>query len=275
MDTAAVLAAFDEQLRRRPKAGPADRVENGARVTRVVSDGDGWSGVIWSSLTEADADTVIAAQIRRFAALGQAWEWKHYSYDRPADLPARLRPPASRQTRPRPCSSPGSPTWPGSWIRPRAWSWFRSPARRKRRRSWPSTTRSSAAVTKPSARLCSTGSGCGPRRWPRSSRWPGTLPSRPDGWSSPRGVTSPASGVAARCQPGADAGSSARWSPTGPGSLINGATGTCTSTPLPTAGPSSGGWASRSWPRRRRTSTPLTQPTFLGGASYFSLVCTR
>jgi GNAT superfamily N-acetyltransferase len=91
MDTAAVLAAFDEQLRRRPEAGPADHVENGAQVTRVVSDGDGWSGVIWSSLTEADADAVITAQIRRFAALGQAWEWKHYSYDRPADLPARLR----------------------------------------------------------------------------------------------------------------------------------------------------------------------------------------
>ncbi len=91
MDTAAVLAAFDEQLRRHPKAGPAERVENDAQVTRVVSDGDGWNGVIWSSLAETDADAVIAAQIRRFAALGQAWEWKHYSYDRPAGLPARLR----------------------------------------------------------------------------------------------------------------------------------------------------------------------------------------
>ena len=32
MDTAAVLAAFDEQLRRHPEAGPADRVENDAQV---------------------------------------------------------------------------------------------------------------------------------------------------------------------------------------------------------------------------------------------------
>jgi GNAT superfamily N-acetyltransferase len=91
MDTAAVLAAFDEQLRRHPKAGPADRIENDAQVTRVVSDGDGWNGVIWSSLTETDADTVIAAQVRRFATLGRAWEWKHYSYDRPVGLPSRLR----------------------------------------------------------------------------------------------------------------------------------------------------------------------------------------
>jgi GNAT superfamily N-acetyltransferase len=91
MDTATVLAAFDEQMRRHPEAGPADRIENDAQVTRVVSDGDGWSGVIWSDLTETGADAVIAAQIRRFAALGQGWEWKHYSYDQPAGLPAMLR----------------------------------------------------------------------------------------------------------------------------------------------------------------------------------------
>jgi GNAT superfamily N-acetyltransferase len=90
MDTAAVLAAFDEQMRRHPEAGPADRIENDAQVTRVVSEGDGWNGVIWSDLTATDADAVIAAQIQRFAALGQAWEWKHYSYDQPAGLPARL-----------------------------------------------------------------------------------------------------------------------------------------------------------------------------------------
>jgi GNAT superfamily N-acetyltransferase len=90
MDTAAVLAAFNEQMRRHPEAGPADRIENDAQVTRVVSDADGWSGVIWSDLTETDADAVIAAQIRRFAPLGRDWEWKHYSYDRPSGLAARL-----------------------------------------------------------------------------------------------------------------------------------------------------------------------------------------
>jgi GNAT superfamily N-acetyltransferase len=88
MDTAAVLAAFDEQLRRHPQAGPAERIESDAQVTRVV--GAGWSGVIWSDLTEASADAVIAAQLRRFAGLGHGWEWKHYSYDQPASLPARL-----------------------------------------------------------------------------------------------------------------------------------------------------------------------------------------
>lgn len=91
METAAVLAAFDEQMRRRPKAGPAERVEVDERVTRVVSRSGGWNGVVWSDLTEADADAVIAAQIRRFACAGLPWEWKQYSYDRPADLPGRLQ----------------------------------------------------------------------------------------------------------------------------------------------------------------------------------------
>lgn len=94
MDSAAALAAFDEQVRRHPKTeGPEVLVESDERITRVVAvaDGDGWNGVIWSNLTEADADEVIAAQIRRFASCDDAWEWKQYSYDRPADLPDRLR----------------------------------------------------------------------------------------------------------------------------------------------------------------------------------------
>jgi hypothetical protein len=51
----------------------------------------GWSAVTWSDLSESDADAVIAAQIARFAELGVgAWEWKHYSHDRPSNLAERL-----------------------------------------------------------------------------------------------------------------------------------------------------------------------------------------
>jgi ribosomal protein S18 acetylase RimI-like enzyme len=90
MDRAAVLAAFDEQLRRNPPAGlDGGRVEREGGIVRVI--GDGWTGVTWSDLDEQSADAAIAAQIERFAGLGRHWEWKHYSYDRPADLPARLR----------------------------------------------------------------------------------------------------------------------------------------------------------------------------------------
>jgi GNAT superfamily N-acetyltransferase len=90
VDRAAVLAEFDDQLRRNPPAVPGTYVEQGERVTRIISTGGGWSGVVWSDLAETDAGTVIDAQVRRFAALAQPWEWKHYSYDQPADLPGRL-----------------------------------------------------------------------------------------------------------------------------------------------------------------------------------------
>ena len=58
---------------------------------RVVS--DGWRGVTWTGLDDADVDldvdAVIARQVERFAGLGE-WEWKHYAHDRPGDLPQRL-----------------------------------------------------------------------------------------------------------------------------------------------------------------------------------------
>ncbi|GAB3591535.1 GNAT family N-acetyltransferase [Angustibacter peucedani] len=88
MDAAAVLAAFDAQIRRRLEPDePGMRVEADEHVVRVMTD-DGWNGVVWSDLDEASADAVVAAEVARFA--GTDWEWKHYSYDRPADLPQRL-----------------------------------------------------------------------------------------------------------------------------------------------------------------------------------------
>jgi GNAT superfamily N-acetyltransferase len=90
MDPAAVLAAFDEQVRRHP-AVAGGRAEHGDGVIRSVSGPAGWNGVTWSDLDEAGADAAIAAQIDRFTELACPWEWKHYSYDRPPDLPDRLR----------------------------------------------------------------------------------------------------------------------------------------------------------------------------------------
>ncbi|MCS7479608.1 GNAT family N-acetyltransferase [Umezawaea endophytica] len=84
MDKQAVLAAFDHQVRRHPVTEGV--VERESTVVRTI--GAGWTGVEWSALDESCADAVIAAQVARFA--GVPWEWKHYSYDSPADLPARL-----------------------------------------------------------------------------------------------------------------------------------------------------------------------------------------
>lgn len=90
-DEPAMLAAFERQVRRDPRPDdPGDRVEREDGVVRVVSSSGGWSGVVWSDLDENSAPAAIAAQIARFAAMRGRWEWKHYSYDRPADLPERL-----------------------------------------------------------------------------------------------------------------------------------------------------------------------------------------
>jgi GNAT superfamily N-acetyltransferase len=91
MDSLAVRAVFDEQLRRHPELDAADAtIERDDRVIRSLAE-DGWQGVCWSDLDETNADEVIAAQLRRFGELGRDWEWKHYSYDTPDDLPERLR----------------------------------------------------------------------------------------------------------------------------------------------------------------------------------------
>ncbi len=94
MDPAAVLAAYDAQVRRDPPAQPGVRVERDRWVTRVVAvDRAGWNGVVWSApdlgRPDSDVDAVVAEQVRRFR--GREWEWKHYSHDQPPDLPDRLR----------------------------------------------------------------------------------------------------------------------------------------------------------------------------------------
>ena len=66
------------------------RVEHDRGVIRCVSDAGGWNGVTWSDLDDGNADAVIAAQLARFAEISAPWEWKHYSYDQPPDLPGRL-----------------------------------------------------------------------------------------------------------------------------------------------------------------------------------------
>ena len=88
MDRDAVLAAFDDQIRRRPESGPGVEVVRGVATTRVVAAADGWSGVTWSDLADTDVDVAISAEVAVFAAAGRSWEWKYYSL-RPAAHAAR------------------------------------------------------------------------------------------------------------------------------------------------------------------------------------------
>jgi len=91
MDQRAALTLYDEQVRRNPHpADPGARVEREPQLTRVVCEPGGWAGVCWSALEGQDVDRVIAEQISRFADFPAEWEWKHYSYDGPPELPDRL-----------------------------------------------------------------------------------------------------------------------------------------------------------------------------------------
>jgi hypothetical protein len=92
MDSDAVLAMFDHQLRQGARAdGPGVRIERVGDVVRQVGADRGWSGVVWSDLDQDTADTAIAAQVQHFTSTGHEFEWKLYAHDRPDDLAARLR----------------------------------------------------------------------------------------------------------------------------------------------------------------------------------------
>jgi GNAT superfamily N-acetyltransferase len=91
MDTSTVLRAFHDQLRRCPMgAPPGYQLEREPGVVRLVSETGGRSTVICTELAGRDVDAVIEAQLARFESDTAGWEWKHYSYDEPDDLPGRL-----------------------------------------------------------------------------------------------------------------------------------------------------------------------------------------
>jgi hypothetical protein len=91
MDHEAILALYDEQVRRSPPPAPGgERVEREPHLTRILRERDGWAMISWSDLEGLDVDEVIAAEIERLAPAHPRWEWKHYSYDSPGDLPRRL-----------------------------------------------------------------------------------------------------------------------------------------------------------------------------------------
>lgn len=91
-DAAAALSAFDVQVRcsLHPDGSGAVGERAGPVVRWVPVGGEGWSGIVWSDLDAATADRVIAEQVAFYAARGEEFEWKLYSYDQPPDLAERL-----------------------------------------------------------------------------------------------------------------------------------------------------------------------------------------
>ncbi|MCX4793784.1 GNAT family N-acetyltransferase [Streptomyces sp. NBC_01242] len=93
-DRDTLLTLFDREMREDARPDdPGVRVERAGDVVRQVGTADDWNGVVWSApdLDPVRADAAIAAQVAHYTALGHdAFEWKLYAHDRPADLAERL-----------------------------------------------------------------------------------------------------------------------------------------------------------------------------------------
>ena len=91
VDPQAVRTAYDTQVRRRTQPDePGSFIDADRGVLRWLAPGSQTSRIEWSGLSADNADAVIAAQVRYFAARGTPVEWKLYDYDEPADLGRRL-----------------------------------------------------------------------------------------------------------------------------------------------------------------------------------------
>jgi len=89
MDLAHVLALMDRHQRIELLERGCHR-EVAPEAVRQIHQGQGTGMVIYSRLTEENADRVIGEQIAAFRALDQDFEWKLYGHDTPSNLKDRL-----------------------------------------------------------------------------------------------------------------------------------------------------------------------------------------
>jgi GNAT superfamily N-acetyltransferase len=84
-----LLARYDHD-ERFAATSPGHRREELPDLVRQIDLLGGPGTVIYSKLTSDTVEDAIAEQTAYFAALGQDFEWKAFSHDRPADLVQRL-----------------------------------------------------------------------------------------------------------------------------------------------------------------------------------------
>jgi hypothetical protein len=89
MDLIDVLRLYDRDERQQTEV-PGMRCEAASGVVRLVDTVSSHSTVIYSCLTEDDADRVIQREALYFKQLGHTVEWKLFSHDAPANLHERL-----------------------------------------------------------------------------------------------------------------------------------------------------------------------------------------
>ncbi|MBF9233523.1 GNAT family N-acetyltransferase [Microvirga alba] len=94
MGTSDLLNLYDAEVRAwTGQLSPGYVTERDGAVVRLIGPGPEAhdNAVLWTRLDGANADAVIAAQVDFFGSRGRAFEWKHFSHDKPSDLAARLQ----------------------------------------------------------------------------------------------------------------------------------------------------------------------------------------
>lgn len=87
MDVVAILNLFDKELRINPPPETGLRIDTSGGLVREIRDN---VCVIYSKVSPAWLDQVIADEVGRCASQGQELEWKIYGHDAPHDLGTRL-----------------------------------------------------------------------------------------------------------------------------------------------------------------------------------------
>ncbi len=90
MDKAQLLAIFTRDQRQETTFPEMRREVTPTVIRHIENASDGEGMIVYSQLTEANADAVIEEQIKYYEGIGQDFEWKLYDYDTPADLKDRL-----------------------------------------------------------------------------------------------------------------------------------------------------------------------------------------
>jgi hypothetical protein len=90
MNKSQMIAIYDQDQRKDVEYPDTRREVTPNVVRHIDTSGSGEGAIIYSQLTEANAEDIIREQVSYFESIGQDFEWKVYDYDRPSDLKERL-----------------------------------------------------------------------------------------------------------------------------------------------------------------------------------------
>lgn len=91
MNKTEVLRLFDKEMRLEITYPPLRREETEHLVRHVSPTPDDSGVVLFSRLSEENAEEVIKQELEYFSSLQQSFEWKLFDYDQPANLLERLK----------------------------------------------------------------------------------------------------------------------------------------------------------------------------------------